>query len=254
MKLQFINRFLDTGVGGALLGGAASLIPGVAAVLPIVQGILGTIQSTTGANRARNLLQRRQSYRTPEEYFQILNATSSLAGQGFDPFTLNYLTGETDRAFGASIGAATRLGGDPNLLSQLFDQKMQGVLKIGAENATRNLENFTKYLGALDVIGQNKAAEQKSQQDLLKDQLQAAVGDKREGIQNIINAANAYLGLAAAHGTSGLFRGQPESTVEAPTSSGVTGAATPNISVTPDVRTGSQGIRVPNRPASLYGG
>lgn len=249
MKLLFIQRYFDAGAAlGGLIGAGSAFIPGVGPALAAAQGVLGLVQTISGANKSKQLMQQRQAYQTPEEYFKILNATASNAGQGFDPFSLNFMTGQTDRAFTTGLGTATRLGADPNDLSGLFDQKMQGIFKIGAENAQLNMDNFSKYLSALDVIGQNKAAEQKSQQDLIKDQLQAASAEKQSGIQNISNAANAYLGFSSANQAAKLYAQQNGFQNNYPvTSANPVGYVPPML---PDVSTGSSRILVPNRPAT----
>ena len=78
-------------------------------------------------------------------------------------------------------------------------------MKIGAENHALNMENFGRYLSAVDVVAQNKAAEQKSKQDMIKDDLQSANAEKQAGIQNITNAANAFIGTQAAGKTGNLY-------------------------------------------------
>lgn len=173
--------------------------------LAIGQGVLGTIQSIGGNERAKRLMQQRTAYKTPEEYFDILNAVENRAQSGFDAFTLNYLTNQTDRAFDSTLDAAVRLGADPNQLSAAFDQKMQSIMKIGSENARLNMDNFSRYLGALESIGESRTAEWQSQQDLLKDKQQAAAMDKQAGLQNIFGAANAFLANDSATDIKKLF-------------------------------------------------
>jgi hypothetical protein len=177
----------------------------VSAALSAGQTALGIVQSISGAAKAKRLLQQRTAYKTPEEYYDILNATQNRAQGGFDAFTLNYLTNQTDRAFDSGLNTATRLGADPNQLSALFDQKIQATMKIGAENARLNMDNFSRYLGALDVIGQNKTAEWSSEQDILKDKLQAANADKQAGLQNIVGGANALTANISAGKTANLY-------------------------------------------------
>ena len=175
------------------------------AALAAAQLVLGTIQAISGASRAKRLMQQRSAYKTPEEYFKILNLTKSMASQGFDAFSLNYMTNQTDRAFSSGLGTATRLGANPNDLSSMFDEKMQAVMKIGAENHALNMENIGKYLTAVDTIGQNKAAEWKSQQDIIKDKLQSAVADKQAGTQNIFNSFNSALSAYSSDKTGNLY-------------------------------------------------
>lgn len=202
MTNTFLNKFYDPLADAA---GAATSSSPAGMALAAGQSALGLIQTINASNKLKKLSARRTSYKTPEEYYQLLQATQSLAQQGFDPVTLNYLTNQTDRAFSSSIDAATRLGADPNQLSAIFDQKMQGIMKIGAENHQLNMENFSRYLGAKDVIGQNKVAEFNSQQDILKDQMQALGVEKQAGIQNIGSGANAFISMDASNRTSRLY-------------------------------------------------
>lgn len=199
MKHNFITRFLGPGDAAAGLSPLGPIIAGA-------QAAAGIIQMISGGAKMKRALAERKAYVTPDEYFKIFQATQSNAQHGFDPTTLNYLTNQTDRAFDQATGAATRLGADPNDLSALFDQKLQAMMKIGAENHQLNMENFSKYLGALDVLGQNKAAEWKSQQDIVKDKIQAASAEKQAGLQNVGSAANAAIGLSASSQTMDLYK------------------------------------------------
>lgn len=179
-------------------------------ILAAAQAALGAGQMITGAGRAKRLMQQRTAYKTPEEYFKILQATQSMASSGFDAFTLNYLTNQTDRAFSQQLGVAERLGANPNDLSALFDQKLQGVMKIGAQNHALNMANIEKFFTAMDVIGQNKAAEWKSQQDIIKDQLQSAAEDKKAGLQNMFGSFNAAISSWASDKTMDLYNEKKE--------------------------------------------
>ncbi len=167
----------------------------------------GGIYQTISGNAAKNkALAKRKPYQTPQEIIDILNATQSNAQLGFNPETLAYLTNQTDRAFTGALGTAERLGADPNDLSALFDQKMQSIMKIGAQDHAYNMENFSKYLSALDSVAANKAAEQKSQQDIIKDQLQSAAQEIQTGTANISGGINTAMGAYAAGQTGNLYK------------------------------------------------
>lgn len=245
MKTQFIQRFYDPVSGAA---GAASGINPIGAAIAGVQGALGIIQSISGNAKAKRLMSQRQAYKTPEEYFKILRAAQANAQQGYDASTLDYLTNQVDRGASQAYGTAARLGADPNQLSAIFDQKMQGLMKIGAENHALNLQNFGKYLSALDVIGQNKAAEWSSQQDIIKDQLQAASAEKQAGIQNIGSAANAAISLTSAARTSDLFTGG----LNAPTAPGVA-SVSPVASPAVGIASTLPNVAMGASPAGIYG-
>lgn len=199
MKLNFITRYFDA--SSAALGAAGPIGIGLAAA----QTALGLVQSISGDAKMKKLLGRRRAYVTPDEIYDILNATASRAATGYDPQTLDYLTNQTEGAFSSSIDAATRLGGDPNDLSAIFDQKIQATMKIGAENQLLNMKNFERFLQAESLVADNRAAEQKSQQDIIKDQIQAAALNKQAGLQNIGSGLNAGLSVASSYGTANLY-------------------------------------------------
>lgn len=181
------------------------MIP-IMAAIAAAQTAAGIVQTISANAKMKKLMARRTAYTTPEEIFKILQATQSQAQMGYDPFTLNYLTNQSDRAFDQTTGAATRLGANPNDLSALFDQKMQSIMKIGAENHQLNLANFSKYLAALDVVASNKAAEWKSREDMIKDQLQSAGAEKTAGVQQIGAGLNAGISAYASGQTSNLYK------------------------------------------------
>lgn len=164
--------------------------------LGLAQGIYGAIKGIGADQKLNDLLAKRKSFVTPDEIYKILNATEMNA-QG-DSQTRDYQTGQIDRGFGQALGTATLLGADPNDLSSLFDQKMQGILSVGQQFHASNMEAFGKYLGALNTVADNKAAEWQSQQDILKDQIQAASGEKGDAFKNISGGLNTILsGLSA---------------------------------------------------------
>lgn len=169
----------------------------VSAVIGGVQLINGYNEKQMAKSRANSALARRKAYQTPAEVLKQLNATEQRSQSGFDPETLQYLTSETDRSFDAALSTSEKLGGDPNDLSYLFNNKVNNLMKIGAENHAQNLNNFNSYLNALTVVGQGKDAEFFSGQNIVKDQLQAAYSDK-VGANAQISAGLNTLGSAVA--------------------------------------------------------
>lgn len=170
-------------------------MPWIALALAAVQVGTGIAKNAKANKATKELLKERKPYETPDEVFKILNATQANAQSGYDAETLDYLNNQTDRAFSSAIGASELLGGDPNDLSAIFDQKMQQVMKIGAENHALNMTNFNKYLGALEMVGKSSDAEYVSEQNLIKDKLQAEAAKKAQADENIQNGLN--LGLEA---------------------------------------------------------
>lgn len=198
-------RQFQTGAEGAGLMALGATGP-VGLGLGAAQTALGIVQAISNNAKGNRLMRRRRAYQTPEEIFKILNAVENRATSGYDPGTLSYITGQVDRSFSDTLNAATQLGADPNDLSRLLDQKIQATFKIGAENQLRNMENFNKYLGALETVAANDAAEQKSQQDLIKDELQAASAGEQAGFQNILGGANTALSTISSLNTANLYK------------------------------------------------
>ena len=175
----------------------------VSASIAGVQAALGIVQTISGDARAKKARAKRTAYQTPEEIYKLLNLSLS-GGQG-DTITRDFQTGQLDRAFSQILGGATRLGADPNDLSALFDQKIQGIMKVGQEFHASNMEAMGKILAAYDTVSQNKAAEWSSAQDMLKDDIQSGAADKAAGIQNLGSAANAFISLQGAKKTGNLY-------------------------------------------------
>lgn len=169
-----------------------------------VQAAAGLIQTISGNAKAKKLLGQRRAYSTPDEIFKILNYT--LSQQGGDTATRDYTTGQIDRSFSQSVNAATQLGADPNDLSRLFESKVNSLMQVGQQFHASNMEAFSKALAAYDLVASNRAAEWKSQQDIIKDKMQAAGLDKAAGIQNLGSAANSFIALDAAKRTSDLYK------------------------------------------------
>lgn len=183
-----------------LLGGAGAAL----------QLGLGAYQMFSGDKESDRLRKLRRGYQTPEEIYEMYQMVQSHASSGLDPFTLQYMTSEADQAFTATNNVAKLLGADPNALGANFTQHVNQIMKIGDENHRANLDNFVRLVDAKNIVAANKAAEQKSREDMLKDDITAANMDKQAGVQNIGNAFNSFLGVLAADGTSDLFKTKEE--------------------------------------------
>ena len=177
--------------------------------LAAIQTGIGIVKGISDKKKQTGLLSQMQPYKTPQEIYDVLHATENKASQGYDPATLNYLTNQTDQAFASSTGAAERLGADPNTLSAIFSQKLDSMMKIGAENHNLNMNNFSQYLNALNSVGANKAAEQKSNQDLVKNRLQAVGVDLNTDNTNISGGINTALAAYTAYKTGNLYNKKP---------------------------------------------
>lgn len=185
-------------------GGLGALNP-VGAALGVIQTGYGIYQDISAKKRQKAALRKRKAYKTPDEIFDILNATEYNAQTGYDPITLNYLTDETNRSFASSISAAERLGADPNALSAIFGQNVDNIRRISSDNHALYMQNFGQYLDALSTVAANDAAEQKSQQDLIKDELQAAGADLQSATGNISGGINTLLATMSADEISQLY-------------------------------------------------
>lgn len=172
----------------------------IAFILAAGQAILGAVQkgkankaAKAAQDRQDSLLAQRKTYKTPSEIYQALQAVTNRAQSGYDAETLNYLTSQTDRAFSSNLATQQYLGGDPNSFAASFDQQLNQIMKIGAENHAVNMQNFNNYINALDVVGKSKDAEWQSSENLIKDQLQSAQAQRANAVQDSANATNTII-------------------------------------------------------------
>jgi hypothetical protein len=188
-------------------------------VLTAVQLGMGVAQTLSGlvnqgkANRKINqLMSQRKSYKTPEEIFKIAQATQQNAQTGLGAETLSYLTSNNDRNLSTTVGASSLLGGDPNDFGALLDRAMQQTMAIGGQNQAMQMENFSKYLGALNTVADNRTAEWQSQENILKDKLQAASAESADAAKNIQSGINTGLGALSANEQMKLYNTQNDNT------------------------------------------
>lgn len=165
--------------------------------ITVGSSVVKTIGGLFGKDNAQDEMKRLQaqvkSYQTPDEIFKIVQASQNNASQGLDAETLNYETTQIDRGFTSGLNTMLRLGGDPNDAAALYDQKIRATLKVGSDNHAENMKNFQIYLNSLGTLAANKAAEQKSKQDIIKDQIQATAGQINESNKDIWNGVNGVI-------------------------------------------------------------
>ncbi len=208
----------------------ASLASPITAGIGILETGIGLLQEGKANRDIKKYLGRQKAFKTPDEVFDILNATQNNM-QG-DTQVLDYLTNQTDQAFSSSLSAATRLGADPNALSSIFSQKVNQIMKIGADQHQNNMANYGQYLNALGLVADNNSAEQKSQNDINNNYLQAASRNKQVGTANVSGGINTFLGGLSAMGIGDLYNldGTPKvkatDTVAARTTGGIPNMAT----------------------------
>lgn len=217
----------------------AELATPVGLGLGLLQTGIGIVGDITNKARQKKYLGQLKAYKTPQEVFDILNATQNNASQGLDPVTLNYLTNQTDQAFSSSIGAATRLGADPNDLSSIFSQKVDSIMKIGAENHQANMANFSAYLNALGTVADNRAAEFKSQQDIIKNKLQATGVNLQTATGNISGGLNTILSTLTADQIANLYNADGTLKTQKKKVDPITGLAVDNTNQSPYLQLGN---------------
>lgn len=179
----------------------------VSASMSGLQAAWGVIETIKAAKDEKKYAKMRTAYKMPAEFGKILNATMNQQG-GYNPVTLNYLTNQTDQAFDQSTGALLRLGGNPNQLSASFNQKVDEIMKIGASNQEIAMRQTDKLLSAYQLIISGKDAEWQDKENKVKDLQRAAAERKKEGIQNIFNAANSFMSTQASKATGDLYTDQ----------------------------------------------
>lgn len=178
-------------------------------VAAAITGGVGLLQNFINAGKEKKankelkrLFSQRKAFQTPEEIFDILNLSQFNAAQGFSDETTSYLTGQAGAGLAGSLGAATRLGADPNALSGTIDQYYQDIFKVGAESDLVKMKKFDSFTNALNLVAENDAAEQISADNLIKDQMQSVasrVGAANTGQQSGLNLALSSLASLASN-------------------------------------------------------
>lgn len=191
----------------------------VGAVVGIVGAGAGIYQGFKGASDAKKaqgqsdaLFAQRKAYKTPSEVFDVFNQAQNNAQSGYDPTTLGYLTSQTNNATNAALDTSKLLGGDPNSFANLIDQNFQQIFKVGSENNLLKMKKFDQLLNATNLIIGNKDAEFASQDNLLKDQLQAAAQRTQVGRQNEQSGINLALNGFSSLASNSLFKTPNNST------------------------------------------
>lgn len=171
------------------------MVQAIAAGLGGVQAIAGGIQAISGNRRLKRLMNQREVYRTQDEVFDAFNLATNQAQTGYDAGTMKYLTSQNDRALSGSLGALTRLGGDPNDVASIFDASMQNIMRIGAEDQALRMQKLNKVFEGLQGIAQGKDAEYTSRETLLKDKMAMEAQKVEAGMKNL--QSGLQLGLNA---------------------------------------------------------
>lgn len=164
---------------------------------------VGAYQKGRANKQTKEALKNRKAYTTPNEYYKILNALENKS-QG-DTIARDFQTQQIDNSFAQQLGVAELLGADPNDLSGMFQQKIQGILQVGQNFHASNMEAFGKYIGGLEMIGQNKTAEWGSEDNRVKDLLAALNQQKKDANQTINSGLNMGIAGVSALASNNLY-------------------------------------------------
>lgn len=192
------------------------------AIIGGVQAGVGAVQAIAGQARLKRLMQKRTAYVTPDEIGDMNNMAMNAAQSGFGADTLKYLTSQTDRALTSSLGAAERLGADPNDIANIFDRNVQAIMKTSADNEMLQMQKFNKLYETMTNVAKGKEAEWQSKEMILKDQMAAAAQQVQAGTQNIQSGLNAGLQGLTNAGEADLFKQAKGLGKYAPTGTSVT--------------------------------
>lgn len=184
---------------------APLIAAGIGAAAGLVQSLIGGGQAKRANKELKRLFSQRSAYSTPSEIFDILNLQQFNAQQGFSDDTMSFLEGQAGAGLAAGLGTTQRLGGDPNATAGLIDNYYKDIFKIGAESDLVKMKKFDSFTNALNMVAENKTAEWQSEENLIKDQMQAAAQKVGAGQQNIQSGLNATLGSISALLTGGLY-------------------------------------------------
>ena len=164
---------------------------------------VGAYQKGRANKKIKKALSERKPYSTPDEVYQMLNATENKA-QG-DTAARDFQTNQLDTSFSQALGADVLLGAGPNALSDLFGQKIQGLLQVGNQFHASNMEAFGNYMKSLNIVAENKAAEQGSVDNIWKDAMQSYAQQKADANATMNSGINGLVGAASMYGTNKLY-------------------------------------------------
>jgi hypothetical protein len=184
--------------------GLGTAMPYVGAGIAALQAGYGIVQEIKAQKKINGLLSQRKAFQTSQQVYDIVNATLNQA-QG-DTVTIDFETNAINQNLSNTVGAATRLGADPNMLSSLFQNSVNGIMRAGQEFHQSNTAAFSNVINAFKLLSDNKDAEYASQQDILKDKLAAAGANLATGTQNISGGINTALGALSSKATGDLFK------------------------------------------------
>lgn len=216
---------------------------GIGALAGGIQALIGAGQAKRANRNLKRLFSQRKAYSTPSEIFEILELTQSNASQGFSDETMQFLEGGASRGLASTLGAATRLGADPNQISGVLDSYFQDIFRIGTENELVKMKKFDDFTNALKLVSDSRSAEWASEDNLIKDQMQAEAQKVGAGQANVQSGLNLALGAGVALLGGNMYGEQPPAG-NVPTSTSARAAnytvTTPTPTVRPNLSIGNQ--------------
>lgn len=181
---------------------APLIAAGIGAAVGGIQALVNAGKEKRANRELKKLFSQREAYQTPEQIFDILNLSQFNAAQGFSDQTTSFLEGQAGAGLSAGLGTASRLGADPNQLGGIIDNYYQDIFKIGAESDLVKMKKFDSLTSALNLVAENKAAEQVSEDNLIKDQMQAVASrvqaasvGQQSGLNLALNSITSLAGM-----------------------------------------------------------
>lgn len=182
----------------------APITQGIGAVAGLAQTLISNAKEKKENKKLNRFFSQRKAFKTPQEIFDNLYLQESNL-QGYSDSTLGYLTGEAGAGLSSGLGAATRLGADPNQLSGLVDNYYKNIFSIGAGSELARMKQFDSVTNAMLLLAGNKEAEEVSKDNLIKDQMQAVSSRVRAAGVGVQSGANLLLNSVANLGATGLY-------------------------------------------------
>jgi hypothetical protein len=148
----------DVVSSGTDIASTASGVLGVAApILGIGEGAFQLFNSIGKEKKDKAELDalKQPFYKIQDEFYQNRNIASGLASQGLAPDQLNYLTTESERGLGTSLGSISEAGGDANSYAALLGTYTDSIRKNAALDADTHIKNIDYFMNAnKDLAGQ----------------------------------------------------------------------------------------------------
>ena len=142
-------------------------------------------------------------YKVQDEYFQNNNLAAGLAEGGLTQSSKDYLTTQSERGLGASIGALTQTGGGSGDISKLFDTYNRSIANTAAEDSQAQINNIKYFMDTnKDLASQKTIQWGINEKDPYEKKLSELKSKLAADKQNVFGGASSAIGGVAALGTS----------------------------------------------------